>query len=111
MKEICADLNTSPAAPEKTEGEEDPEDPEAVPEPEKARVTVTVEISMIDETVMRLLAVVDDPEGREFLYQWQVSEDSGMTYTDIPEATTDELKVELTDENISDMWRVRVQAI
>ena len=27
VKEICADLNTSPAAPEKTEGEEDPEDP------------------------------------------------------------------------------------
>ena len=93
------------------EPEEAPEELEATTEPETARVTVKVEISMIDETVMRLLAVVDDPEGREFLYQWQVSEDSGMTYTDIPEATTDELKVELTDENISDMWRVRVQAI
>ena len=90
---------------------EETAEPESEPETEKARVTVKVEISMIDETVMRLLAVVDDPEGREFLYQWQVSEDSGMTYTDIPEATTDELKVELTDENISDMWRVRVQAI
>ena len=91
--------------------EEDSEDPETVPEPETARVTVTVEISMIDDTIMRLLAVVNDPEGRDFLYQWQVSEDSGMTYTDIPEANTDELKVELTDENITDMWRVKVQAV
>ena len=91
--------------------EEDSEDPETVPEPETARVTVTVEISMIDDTIMRLLAVVSDPEGRDFLYQWQVSEDSGMTYTDIPEANTDELKVELTDENITDMWRVKVQAV
>ena len=66
---------------------------------------------MIDENVMRLLAVVNDPEGRDFLYQWQVSEDRGITYTDIQEATTDELKVELNDENINDMWRVRVQAI
>ena len=101
--------------PEENAGGEEPEEesaePEATPEPEKPRVTVRVEISMIDETVMRLLAVVNDPEGRDFLYQWQVSEDRGITYTDIQEATTDELKVELTDENINDMWRVRVQAI
>ena len=97
-------------AEEEPDGEE-PADPETVPETEKARVTVTVEISMIDETVMRLFAVVNDPEGRDFLYQWQVSEDNGMTYTDIPEANQDELKVELTEENINDMWRVRVQAI
>ena len=104
-----------PETPEENAGGEEPEEgpaePEAVPEPEKPRVTVTVEISMIDENVMRLLAVVNDPEGRDFLYQWQVSEDRGITYTDIQEATTDELKVELNDENINDMWRVRVQAI
>ena len=107
------DQEEAPEEPE--EGPENPEeaseDPETAPEPETARVTVTVEISMIDETVMRLLAVVNDPEGRDFLYQWQVSEDCGMTYTDIPEANTDELKVELTDENITDMWRVKVQAV
>ena len=106
-----ADESGEGSSDEANPEEEETAEPESEPETEKARVTVKVEISMIDETVMRLLAVVDDPEGREFLYQWQVSEDSGMTYTDIPEATTDELKVELTDENISDMWRVRVQAI
>ncbi len=107
------DQEEAPEEPEEgpEDEEEDSEDPETVPEPETARVTVTVEISMIDETVMRLLAVVNDPEGRDFLYQWQVSEDCGMTYTDIPEANTDELKVELTDENITDMWRVKVQAV
>ena len=106
-----ADESGEGSSDEANPEEEETAEPESEPETEKARVTVKVEISMIDETMMRLLAVVDDPEGREFLYQWQVSEDSGMTYTDIPEATTDELKVELTDENISDMWRVRVQAI
>lgn len=107
------DQEEAPEEPEEgpEDVEEDSEDPETVSEPETARVTVTVEISMIDETVMRLLAVVNDPEGRDFLYQWQVSEDCGMTYTDIPEANTDELKVELTDENITDMWRVKVQAV
>lgn len=107
------DQEEAPEEPEEgpEDVEEDSEDPETVPEPETARVTVTVEISMIDDTIMRLLAVVNDPEGRDFLYQWQVSEDSGMTYTDIPEANTDELKVELTDENITDMWRVKVQAV
>ena len=105
------DLPPAEEPVQETEPEEETEDPETAPEPEKARVTVTVEISMIDETVMRLLAVVNDPEGRDFLYQWQVSEDSGMTYMDIPEANTDELKVELTDDNINDMWRVRVEAV
>ena len=117
-EEVPADepaAEPAPVNPEEKAGGEEPEEesaePEATPEPEKPRVTVRVEISMIDETVMRLLAVVNDPEGRDFLYQWQVSEDRGITYTDIQEATTDELKVELTDENINDMWRVRVQAI
>ena len=102
-QEIPEEENTDEEHPE-----EKPE--ETVPETE-THVTVTVEVSMISENLMYLQAVVNDPEGRDFLYQWQVSEDCGMTYTDIPEATTDELKVELTDENISDMWRVRVQAI
>ena len=105
-KEVSEEPEEGPEEPE-----EAPEEPETATEPETARVTVTVEISMIDDTIMRLLAVVNDPEGRDFLYQWQVSEDSGMTYTDIPEANTDELKVELTDENITDMWRVKVQAV
>ena len=91
------------------------EHPEEKPEetvPEMApHVTVTVEVSMISGNLMYLQAVVNDPEGRDFLYQWQVSEDCGMTYMDIPEANTDELKVELTDENITDMWRVKVQAV
>ena len=83
---------------------------DTIPETE-THVTVTVEVSMISENMMYLQAVVNDPEGRDFLYQWQVSEDCGMTYTDIPEANTDELKIELTDENISDLWRVKVQPV
>ena len=112
-EEVSEEPEEGPEEPEEgpEEPEEAPEELEAATEPETARVTVTVEISMIDDTIMRLLAVVNDPEGRDFLYQWQVSEDSGMTYTDIPEANTDELKVELTDENITDMWRVKVQAV
>ena len=110
-EEVPAEDIPEDESAEDEDPDEDPAEEETDAEPGKTRVTVTVEISMIDESVMRLFAVVDDPEGRDFLYQWQVSEDSGETYMDIPEATTEELKVELTDENINNMWRVRVQSI
>ena len=96
---------------ENTDEERPEEKPEDTVLETETHVTVTVEVSMISDNLMYLQAVVNDPEGRDFLYQWQVSEDSGMTYMDIPEANTDELKVELTDDNINDMWRVRVEAV
>ena len=65
-------------------------------------------VSMEDEFTMKLHAVVNDPEGRQFIYQWQVSEDGGQNYSDIEEATKAELDVELNAENINNLWRVRV---
>ena len=85
------------------------EEPEA--EEEILQVTVTVKATLIDENLMVLDAVVKDPEGRNFTYQWQVSEDGGLTYVDIEDATEAELKVELTEENLNDLWRVKVQPV
>ena len=59
---------------------------------------------------MALTAVVNDPEGREYSYQWQVSEDGGQNFTDIENATTAEIEVLLNEENINNLWRVKVQA-
>ena len=70
---------------------------------------MTVKATLIDENLMVLDAVVKDPEGRSFTYQWQVSEDGGLTYVDIEDATEAELTVELTEENLNDLWRVKVQ--
>ena len=60
---------------------------------------------------MKLHAQVNDPQGRQFIFQWQVSEDGGENFLDILGATADELKVELTEDNATDMWRVWVQAV
>ena len=112
-----------PGIPEgETETPEEPaaEEPAAVEtaadepaEPEKesmaARITVTVKATLVEDNIMVLDAIVDDPEGRSFTYQWQVSEDGGLTFTDIEDATEAELRIELTEENIHDLWRVRVE--
>ena len=87
---------------ELTDTEEEEEDPQ---------ITVTVKATLVDEGIMVLDAVVKDPEGRSFTYQWQVSEDGGLTYKDIEDATEAELMVELTEENINDLWRVKVQIV
>ena len=90
------------ASEELTDTEAEEEDPQ---------ITVIVKATLVDEGIMVLDAVVKDPEGRSFTYQWQVSEDGGLTYTDIEDATEAELMVELTEENINDLWRVKVQLV
>ena len=109
----------TPAPPEdgeaqpEADGEEQPaEDAEEQPEEAEAdEVTVNVTATMEDEFTMKLHAVVVDPEGRQYIYQWQVSEDGGENFLDILGATADELEVELTEDNMQDMWRVWVQAV
>lgn len=94
--------------------EEDPaaEETEEIPEEEASEeVTVRIITTMVDEYTMKLHAVVNDPEGRQYIYQWQVSEDGGENFLDILGATADELQVELTENNRNDMWRIWVQAV
>ena len=88
------------------EGTADPEG-----EDEEPQITVTVKATLVEDNIMVLDAIVDDPEGRSFTYQWQVSEDGGLTYMDIEDATEAELRIELTEENMHDLWRVRVETI
>ena len=113
VEEITAE--EEPAGDDRAEeiaAEEEPAGEETEPtQAEKVRVTVSVEITMVDDNVMQLNAVINDPEGRNYEYQWQVSEDGGKTYSDIPEAKEDKLEIELTDENLGYMWRVWVRAL
>lgn len=112
-EEITAE--EEPAGDDRAEeiaAEEEPAGEETEPtQAEEVRVTVSVEITMVDDNVMQLNAVINDPEGRNYEYQWQVSEDGGKTYSDIPEAKEDKLEIELTDENLGYMWRVWVRAL
>jgi len=98
-------------AEEIPEGGETPDETPADEAPEKSAVTVTIKTTMTGENEMKLNAVVNDPEGRAYSYQWQVSVDGGRTYEDIKDETADVMRVELTEENSGAMWRVRVQAI
>ena len=91
-----------------TEGQPE-EAEEQEPETETGKVTVTVLTSMSNETEMKLEAVVNDPLNRDFLYQWQVSEDGGANYRDMENETNANLSVELTEDNIHNLWRVKVQ--
>jgi hypothetical protein len=84
------------------------EEQEGTEEDESAQVKVTVVTTMISENEMKLSAVVEDPEGRDFSFQWQVSEDGGNNYSDIAEANGEEFAVELNSENINNFWRVKV---
>ena len=88
--------------------EETPDEEET--EPDAELITVTIETNMISEDEMQLNAVVNGPEGNEFAYQWQISED-GENFTDIEEETEDMLQVLLTEENRHCSWRVRVDTI
>ena len=63
---------------------------------------------MRSDNLMHLKAVIDDPEGNEYEYQWQVSVDGGENYEDVEDQTEDFMDVELDEENASNLWRVRV---
>ena len=78
---------------------------------EASKVTVKVTASMRSDNLMHLKAVVDDPEGNEYEYQWQVSVDGGENYEDVEDQTEEFMDVELDEENASNIWRVRVHAV
>ena len=78
---------------------------------EASKVTVKVTASMRSDNLMHLKAVVDDPEGHEYEYQWQVSVDGGENYEDCEDQTEEFMDVELDEENASNIWRVRVHAV
>ena len=98
-----AEDEAAPEAPDHNSVEED--------KAQEAAVTVKIVATMTGENEMKLSAVVNDPEGRDYTFQWQVSVDGGKTFTDIADETAAEMDVELTEENITDMWRVKVQEI
>lgn len=101
-----SEQNGEDPADETAEGEPAEDEPEA----QGDQVTVSVKSSLKAQGEMALTAVVNDPEGREYSYQWQVSEDGGQNFTDIENATTAEIEVLLNEENINNLWRVKVQA-
>ncbi len=74
-------------------------------------VVVKVTASMRSENLMHLKAHIEDPEGREFGYQWQVSVDGGESYEDVEDAEEDFFDVELDEENVMNLWRVKVHAV
>jgi hypothetical protein len=76
-----------------------------------ASITVKVTASMRSENLMHLKAVIEDPEGNDYNYQWQVSVDGGENYEDVEDAEEDFFDVELDEENVTNLWRVRVHAI
>ena len=96
-------------AAEETEAVEETEETEETEQTEK--ITVTVEAVMVSESEMKLTATVHGAEEREFAFQWQVSEDDGVNFNDIEDATEKEILVELTEEDFNNLWRVRVQTI
>jgi hypothetical protein len=104
---------------EETEGTEAAEEAEASEEAEEtedteetvSKVVVKVTASMRSENLMHLKAKIEDPEGREFGYQWQVSVDGGENYEDVEDAEEDFLDVELDEENVMNLWRVKVHAV
>ena len=66
---------------------------------------------MRSDNLMHRKAVVDDPEGHEYEYQWQVSVDGGENYEDCEDQTEEFMDVELDEENASNIWRVRVHTV
>jgi len=97
---------------ETTETEETVEEPaEEEIEEQASKVSVKVTASMRSDNLMHLKAVVDDPEGNEYEYQWQVSVDGGENYEDCEDQTEEFMDVELDEENASNLWRVKVHAV
>ena len=99
---------TAEEAEEVTEVEKTEETEKAAEKTEE--ITVVVEAEMVGENEMKLTATVHAPEGSKVSFQWQVSEDDGENYSDIEDATASVLLVELTENDIGNLWRVRVDA-
>ncbi len=72
---------------------------------------MTKETVMLNESTMKLIAVIHGAEEQAFNFQWQVSEDDGANFSDIENETEKEMLVELTEEVLNNLWRVRIQAI
>ena len=70
-----------------------------------------VTASMRSENLMHLKAEVNGPEGNEYDYQWQVSVDGGESYEDMEDQNEDWMDIELDEENVNNLWRVRVHTI
>ena len=102
----------APAEETTEETEEEPaEETEEEKTEEASKVTVKVTASMRENNLMHLKAEVQDPEGKDYNYQWQVSVDGGENYEDVEDMTEDFLDVELDEENVSNLWRVKVHAV
>ena len=92
---------------EETEGTEETEETEET----SSDVVVKVTASMRSENLMHLKAHIEDPNGNDYNYQWQVSVDGGENYEDVEDAEEDFFDVELDEENVSNLWRVKVHAV
>ena len=67
---------------------------------------------MVSENEMKLIATVHGAEEEtEFTFQWQVSRDNGENFSDIEDATLNEILIQLTEEDFDSLWRVRVQTV
>ena len=88
--------------------EEEAEPAEEEKAEEASKVTVKVRTSMRSDNLMHLKAEIDDPEGNEYDYQWQVSVDGGKNYEDCEDQTEDFMDVELDEENLNNLWRVKI---
>lgn len=112
-EEETKEENAEPGEEENVESteEENVEPTEEENTEEASKVTVKVTASMRSDNLMHLKAVVDDPEGHEYEYQWQVSVDGGENYEDCEDQTEEFMDVELDEENASNIWRVRVHAV
>ena len=78
----------------------------------EGEIIVTVEAVMVSENEMKLIATVHGAEEEtEFTFQWQVSVDEGESYSDIEDATENEILILLTEEDFGNLWRVRVQTV
>ena len=112
-EEETKEENAEPGEEENVESteEENVESTEEENTEEASKVTVKVTASMRSDNLMHLKAVVDDPEGHEYEYQWQVSVDGGENYEDCEDQTEEFMDVELDEENASNIWRVRVHTV
>ncbi len=114
--EVIEETEESVEETEGTEESEGSEDTEEIEETEETKettpeVVVKVTASMRSENLMHLKAHIEDPNGNDYNYQWQVSVDGGENYEDVEDAEEDFFDVELDEENVSNLWRVKVHAV
>ena len=91
--------------------EEVPEATEEQTEKKPSKISVSVRASLRGENLMHLKAIVNGPEDSEYDYQWQVSVDGGESYEDMEDQNEDWMDIELDEENVNNLWRVRVHTI